>query len=212
MIPSSFQGCEALSSSDSPQQDRDEVLAAVGLYEFDKRLKETFGSLHPWANYYVANNYWHENQCIGQHTDADDLWGAINADTVILTYTYEQPTIFMVRPAATNEHRKQDALLNRLRELGFVTTENMGPQIQSAMLHQASFCPANSLLVMGGYFQAQLTHETLPHSLIMHEYCSNVEGKAQQQRLDHDSAEHLAALRACTDYWSRKTIRSGNRR
>ena len=201
IIPSSVQGCETLSSSDSRQQDRDEVLAAVGLYEFDKRLKETFGDLHPWANYYVANNYWHDNQCIGQHTDADNLWGAINADTVILTYTYEQPTIFMVRPAATNEHRKQDALLNRLRELGHVQgKKNLGPQIQSAGLHEAIFCPANSLLVMGGYFQAQLTHETLPHSLIMHEYFIKVQGQAQQQQLDPESTEQLEALRACTDY------------
>jgi hypothetical protein len=72
----------------------------------DKFFSQKLGSTNPWTDYYVLNHYYATTNCIGEHSDADKHWGNVDGDTVIITYTYEQAGILIVKPATSLDHAK----------------------------------------------------------------------------------------------------------
>ena len=111
----------------------------------------------------MCNNYT-EVHNITEHTDADPLWGPVNGDTVIGTYTLEAPGIFIVSVAWKGEHKKENCLWDFLWNKNLVTNkgDRLGKICESGLVN-VLLCPPNSMLWMGGYFQSQLTHQTMSH-------------------------------------------------
>ena len=138
----------------------------------DKFFRRAFESTPPWTDYYVLNHYYDTNNCIGEHSDADDHWGDVAGDTVIITYTYEQAGILIVKPATSKDHAKDLTLWKYLvdRVFSWTSTARAKDKINAVLTNQcvnSILCPPNSALIMGGFFQGQLTHQTMSHAEIM---------------------------------------------
>ena len=149
----------------------------IALKKMNDFLVTKFGdNMMPWTDYYVCNTYCDANQRAGSHTDADPLWGPKNGESVILSYTYDQACIFLTEPTSDRGHRANDCLWESLKAGGDISGQKNGAaQVLTAGLVEAIYCPPNSLLVMGGYYQGQMMHETLSHNL-----CIRI-GEALQQ-------------------------------
>ena len=137
----------------------------------DKFFRQKFGTTSPWTDYYVLNHYYDINNCIGEHSDADTHWGSIDGDTVIITYTYEQAGILIVKPATSREHAKDWTLWDYLKtQWPWTNTGKSQDKINAVLTNNcvnSILCPPNSALIMGGFFQGQLTHQTMSHAEIM---------------------------------------------
>ena len=84
----------------------------------DEWLHRKFGFVEPWTDYYVANRYYHPEQFIPEHNDADSHWGAIRGETVIATYTLDSPGIFIVSPAINVKYKQSKCLYNAWPSFG----------------------------------------------------------------------------------------------
>jgi len=136
----------------------------------DECLHRKFGHVEPWADYYVANRYYHAEQFIPEHNDADSHWGALQGETVIATYTLDSPGIFIVTPAINVKYKQSSCLYNALYDKGIHLPKKETDRLQAILRHKlvnAIYCPPNSCLWMGGNFQSQLTYQMLPHTSIV---------------------------------------------
>jgi flagellar biosynthesis GTPase FlhF len=112
----------------------------------------------------------------------------LNGESVILSYTYEQSAIFITRPSTQKDHRSNDHLMDALDKTGVISTwkpANAEVDLRAKNCVEAICCPPNSLLVMGGHYQGQMIHETLPHKLCMMVY-DHVQGKVSVDDLKKD--------------------------
>ena len=147
--------------------------ALDGMDKFNKWFKSKLANVEPWTGYYVVNHYAKSGKHIGEHTDSHKLWGP-EGDTAIATYTVDQAAIFIIMPAINKEHKTNDDLLTQLHNS--VGLRNWGKKYDiyndcfARQCVNAVLCRANSMLVMGGYFQSQLTHQTVPHDTILEIY------------------------------------------
>ena len=143
--------------------------AETSLKKLNGFLVKLFGAdMHPWTDYYVCNTYYDGDQRVGSHTDEDPLWGALSGESVILSLTYDQGCIFLTEPTSDRGHRSNQCLWNALKAGGLISGQTHGArQVLEAGLVEAIYCPPNSLLVMGGFYQGQMMHETLSHNLCM---------------------------------------------
>ena len=123
-------------------------------------------SVQPWTDYFVCNVYYHENNCVGEHSDSDIHWGAVDGESVILSYTYEQAGIMLVFPG-TGQYQSDTTLMDYLYGTKDVcrTKGQQGQCIDNSVIEAILLRP-NSLMVMGGFFQGQLVHETIFHRVI----------------------------------------------
>ena len=157
----------------TPQDSRNAKPATAALEPINEFFAGKFERTHPWTDYHVVNHYDGEHHCIGEHSDADPHWGPLEGgDTVILTYTYEQAAIFIIMPNSDlnvtgQNHYLVDYLVDKQhlqmpnKKSGRVKSILNGSVVNSIM------CPPNSVLFMGGFFQGQLTHQTMSHRDIM---------------------------------------------
>ena len=141
--------------------------AETALKTFSDFLKNKFTQVEPWTDYFVCNVYSHENVCVGQHSDADSHWGAVDGESVILSYTYEQAGIMLVYPSVSGEYQKDKTLLDYCWASKDITkAKSREAQLVENNVIEAILLRPNSLLVMGGFFQGQLVHETIPDKVI----------------------------------------------
>ena len=130
-------------------------------------------------NYVVANEYENEMKCIGEHSDADDLFGAKTAETVIFSLNVSRDGIFCVKP-----------------QFDRAFAEAVGLRLNSSAADKdawklAVYAPENSLFVMGGHFQTQMWHWTESHNAI----AQNIALERQGGRMA--TAQYMKASKFC---------------
>ena len=141
--------------------------AETALTEFSHFLKNKFSHVEPWTDYYVCNVYYHDDNCVGSHSDSDVHWGAVDGESVILSYTYEQAGIMLVYPSVSGEYHSDECLIDYCWTThDIVRTKSRETQLIENGVIEAILLRPNSMLVMGGFFQGQLVHETIPDRVI----------------------------------------------
>lgn len=116
---------------------------------------------HPFPDYVVANVYDKENKHIGEHTDAHKLWGGLKQDSVIFSLALNAGGIFYCKPNGNSKEVTCHDLENMAQ------ARYPGGKMNKLTLNNNLVCavhqPPNTMIVMGGHFQSQLSHGTLPH-------------------------------------------------
>jgi len=117
--------------------------------------------------YFVCNTYYHADNAIGEHSDSDAHWGAIDGESVILSYTYDQAGIMLIFPSSDAKYNLDKTFLNSLWPTGdYPKGTNKSAQLIGNQVIEAVLLRPNSMLAMGGFFQGQMLHETVPHRVI----------------------------------------------
>ena len=93
---------------------RQAQLTELALGQVQKFLRQKFANVEPWTDYFVCNTYYHADNAIGEHSDSDGLWGAIDGESVILSYTYEQAGIMLIHPATDAKYCKDTTFIDFL--------------------------------------------------------------------------------------------------
>ena len=162
----------------TPQDSPNAQPATDALGHIGKFFAGKFERTHPWTDYHVVNHYDGEHHCIGEHSDVDSHWGPLEGgDTVILTYTYEQAAIFIIMPNSDLNVKGQNRyLLDYLSDKHGLHMPNKKSARVNSILNgsvvNSILCPPNSVLFMGGFFQGQLTHQTMSHKDITTKHSS----------------------------------------
>lgn len=116
-----------------------------------------------FQDYVVGNLYPGAAFHIGDHSDKDELWGSTSGENVILTYSLNGSGVFFAKPD-TGTDRSLGNLMDGLWDVG-VTSKNPLTKAINLNLTTLVLQPPNALLVMGGFFQGQMTHGTLSHNM-----------------------------------------------
>ena len=117
-----------------------------------------------FQDYVVGNLYPGEAFHIGDHSDKDALWGSTAGENVIMTYSLNGSGVFFAKPD-TSAERSLENLMKGLWDLGVTSKQSLSRAL-AAELSTLVYQPPNSLLVMGGFFQGQMTHGTLSHNMV----------------------------------------------
>ena len=139
----------------------------LALGQVQKFLRQKFANVEPWTDYFVCNTYYHADNAIGEHSDSHVLWGAVGGESVILSYTYEQAGIMVMYPSTDAKQCLDQTLVNHMwTKNELVKSTNKSAQLIARQVIEAVILKPNSMLAMGGFFQGQMLHETLPHTII----------------------------------------------
>ena len=114
------------------------------------RSATSAGASAQLPNYVVANMYQNEKASIGEHSDEDPLFAAMNGPGVIFSFALCRDTIFCVKPAPG--------------PTPFATRANVSKKNRQTDWVLPIFAEENSVIVMGGNFQLQMVHHTLTHN------------------------------------------------
>ena len=123
------------------------------------RIEEYLQSTFQWAREaipecWVLNSYT-ADQFIRWHTDADDLFGALNQETEIVSFSLGPDGVFCIKP------RTGKSLATLAGALG-VTGKWQDDQISERGLRHSVKLSDGDLLLMGGWFQREFEHKTVP--------------------------------------------------
>ena len=141
-------------------------LTEHALGQVQQYLKRRFSAVEPWTDYFVCNTYYHADNAIGEHSDSDVHWGAIDGESVILSYTYDQAGIMLIFPSCDAKYNLDKTFINSLWSTGdYPSKTNRSAQLIGNQVIEAVLLRPNSMLAMGGFFQGQMLHETMPHAL-----------------------------------------------
>ena len=102
-------------------------------------------------NYLVANEYLDGTQCIGEHTDCNTLFQTKHGPAVVFSFNVARDTFFVVKP----DYKKLGMTSRQL----YQGTD--GKYVLPIL------AKAGSVLVMGGWFQKYMLHESLAHNDIL---------------------------------------------
>ena len=128
--------------------------AETALTEFSHFLKNKFNHVEPWTDYYVCNVYYHDDNCVGSHSDSDVHWGAVDGESVILSYTYEQAGIMLVYPSTSGEYHSDGCLMDYCWTTNdIIRTKGKETQLIENSVIEAILLRPNSMLVMGFFFK-----------------------------------------------------------
>ena len=120
----------------------------------------------PALDYVVANTYTLPRHHIGEHTDSSPLWGG-SGDTVIASVTMDFPGIFLIYPGKGGPEWAGAQLMEHMYAKNKFTNRNDQMKARTTRLVHVVYCEPNSMVVMGGHFQNEMAHATLPHDVIM---------------------------------------------
>ena len=120
----------------------------------------------------IVNEYQTQNNSIGWHSDADDLFDAMNSQAVIFSFNFHRDGIFAVAPMDERLRAElcgqsggsQMTPAHLWERLNYMPT-NKNIRKNGHIVY--TFVPENSLIVMGGHFQSQMMHASLSHSDIV---------------------------------------------
>ena len=134
----------------------------------DSAMRDKFGTMQSGLpNYVIVNEYQSQENSIGWHSDADELFDGMNSQSVIFSFNFHRGGIFAVAPmdnAIRNSIVQQHG--SRMMENHLLTRLEIAGKSKEIRTHGHivfRYVPENSLVVMGGHFQSQMMHASLSH-------------------------------------------------
>jgi len=147
---------------------------------------------HALPDYVVANEYPDASRCIGEHSDADPLFGALDNESVIFSFNISRDGIFCIKP---------NGIYKEFGQFAGITKHNKQDWVIPV------YAPENSVIIMGGFCQQQCVHYTLTNDAVVAGSAPELQGPlGQKARTEFMEAGRYCAKGTPRQAWNLKRV------